>query len=189
MFTSSTIFASVLLFRGLNTAGAAPAVSLLCGFAVIFTGVYLLNMNSREAGLSLGTGTGTGQRGASGARARPGWAGASSAADLEEQGSYEDAEAGEHIRLCRLQGTDGAAPLPRPKVRRDVFTIHEGDEGENADADEHMSAHAATTGDDEPLSNATSSAQVEPHAHRAHSVQTQAQAQAQPPPPYDADIL
>lgn len=45
MFTTSTIFASFLLFRGFNTNGAAPAVSLLGGFVVIFMGVYLLNMN------------------------------------------------------------------------------------------------------------------------------------------------
>lgn len=45
MFTTSTIFASFLLFRGFNTNGAAPAVSLLGGFVVIFMGVYLLNLN------------------------------------------------------------------------------------------------------------------------------------------------
>lgn len=45
MFTTSTIFASFLLFQGFNTNGAAPAVSLLGGFVVIFMGVYLLNMN------------------------------------------------------------------------------------------------------------------------------------------------
>ncbi|CAO1629181.1 unnamed protein product [Parajaminaea phylloscopi] len=45
MFTTSTIFASFLLFRGFNTNGAAPAVSLLGGFIVIFMGVYLLNLN------------------------------------------------------------------------------------------------------------------------------------------------
>lgn len=48
MFTTSTIFASFLLFRGFNTNGAAPAVSLLGGFVVIFLGVYLLNMNVRN---------------------------------------------------------------------------------------------------------------------------------------------
>lgn len=45
MFTTSTIFASFLLFRGFNTAGAGPAISLIGGFVVIFMGVYLLNLN------------------------------------------------------------------------------------------------------------------------------------------------
>jgi drug/metabolite transporter (DMT)-like permease len=45
MFTTSTIFASFLLFRGFNTEGAGPAISLIGGFVVIFLGVYLLNLN------------------------------------------------------------------------------------------------------------------------------------------------
>lgn len=44
MFTTSTIFASVLLFQGFHTGGAA-AVSLLGGFIVTFLGVYLLNVH------------------------------------------------------------------------------------------------------------------------------------------------
>lgn len=43
MFTTSTILASVLLFQGFDTGGAA-AVSLLGGFIVTFVGVYLLNI-------------------------------------------------------------------------------------------------------------------------------------------------
>jgi hypothetical protein len=39
--------ASFLLFRGFNTADAVNTISLLCGFLVIFSGVYLLNL-SRE---------------------------------------------------------------------------------------------------------------------------------------------
>lgn len=64
MFTTSTIFASFLLFRGFNTSGAAPAVSLLGGFVVIFMGVYLLNMNklidpvTQQPRMSLVTGEG-----------------------------------------------------------------------------------------------------------------------------------
>ena len=44
-FTTSTIFASVLLFQGFNTEGAAPAISLLGGFITTFLGVFLLNLN------------------------------------------------------------------------------------------------------------------------------------------------
>lgn len=64
MFTTSTIFASFLLFRGFNTAGTAPAVSLLGGFVVIFMGVYLLNLNrlidpiTQQPRVSLMTGEG-----------------------------------------------------------------------------------------------------------------------------------
>ncbi|KDN46272.1 DUF803-domain-containing protein [Tilletiaria anomala UBC 951] len=64
MFTTSTIFASFLLFQGFNTEGAAPAMSLLCGFVVIFLGVYLLNLNrlvdpvTQQSRMSLVTGEG-----------------------------------------------------------------------------------------------------------------------------------
>ncbi|WFD43515.1 hypothetical protein MPSI1_002177 [Malassezia psittaci] len=47
MFTTSTIFASVLLFQGFNT-GGAEAVSLLGGFFTTFLGVYLLNINKQN---------------------------------------------------------------------------------------------------------------------------------------------
>lgn len=42
-FTTSTILASFILFAGFNTADIVNTLSLLCGFLVIFTGVYLLN--------------------------------------------------------------------------------------------------------------------------------------------------
>ena len=44
LFTSATILASLILFGGFNTTDAVNTISLLCGFLVIFTGVYLLNM-------------------------------------------------------------------------------------------------------------------------------------------------
>lgn len=47
MFTTATIVASLILFGGFNTSDAVNTLSLLCGFLVIFTGVYLLNL-SRE---------------------------------------------------------------------------------------------------------------------------------------------
>lgn len=47
MFTTSTIFASVLLFQGFNTS-TAPVISLLGGFLVTFIGVYLLNINQQS---------------------------------------------------------------------------------------------------------------------------------------------
>lgn len=46
-FTTATICASFILFGGFNTTDAVNTISLLCGFLVIFTGVYLLNL-SRE---------------------------------------------------------------------------------------------------------------------------------------------
>src|SRR5277367_1594517 len=51
-FTTSTIFASVLLFRGFNTASMVNVVSLFCGFLTIFAGVYLLN-TAKNDGLGL----------------------------------------------------------------------------------------------------------------------------------------
>ncbi|OAL56392.1 DUF803-domain-containing protein [Pyrenochaeta sp. DS3sAY3a] len=46
-FTTCTLVASCLLFQGFNTTSAVNTLSLLCGFLIIFSGVYLLNL-SRE---------------------------------------------------------------------------------------------------------------------------------------------
>ena len=46
-FTTATLCASFILFRGFNTTDAVNTISLLSGFLIIFTGVYLLNL-SRE---------------------------------------------------------------------------------------------------------------------------------------------
>lgn len=46
-FTTFTLLASFILFRGFNTTDTVNTISLLCGFLTIFTGVYLLNL-SRE---------------------------------------------------------------------------------------------------------------------------------------------
>ncbi|KAL1296705.1 hypothetical protein AAFC00_000180 [Neodothiora populina] len=46
-FTTCTLVASFILFKGFNTTDAVNTISLLCGFLTIFTGVYLLNL-SRE---------------------------------------------------------------------------------------------------------------------------------------------
>ena len=46
-FTTATLCASFILFRGFNTTDAVNTLSLLSGFLVIFSGVYLLNL-SRE---------------------------------------------------------------------------------------------------------------------------------------------
>ncbi|KAL8779954.1 MAG: hypothetical protein Q9194_001173 [Teloschistes cf. exilis] len=44
-FTTATLCASFILFRGFNTTDAVNTISLLSGFLVIFTGVYLLNLS------------------------------------------------------------------------------------------------------------------------------------------------
>jgi hypothetical protein len=46
-FTTATLCASFILFRGFNTTDPVNTISLLCGFLIIFAGVYLLNL-SRE---------------------------------------------------------------------------------------------------------------------------------------------
>ncbi|KAI9802114.1 MAG: hypothetical protein M1833_002035 [Piccolia ochrophora] len=47
-FTTATLCASFILFRGFNTSDAVNTLSLLCGFLVIFTGVYLLNLSRND---------------------------------------------------------------------------------------------------------------------------------------------
>lgn len=44
-FTTATLVASFILFRGFNTASVVNVISLLCGFLIIFLGVYLLNIS------------------------------------------------------------------------------------------------------------------------------------------------
>lgn len=43
-FTTFTLLASFILFRGFNTSSAVDIISLLLGFLIIFSGVYLLNV-------------------------------------------------------------------------------------------------------------------------------------------------
>lgn len=44
-FTTATLCASFILFKGFNTTDAVNTISLLCGFLIIFAGVYLLNLS------------------------------------------------------------------------------------------------------------------------------------------------
>jgi magnesium transporter len=44
-FTTATLCASFILYGGFNTVDAVNTISLLSGFLVIFTGVYLLNIS------------------------------------------------------------------------------------------------------------------------------------------------
>ncbi|CAK4030100.1 magnesium transporter NIPA3 [Lecanosticta acicola] len=54
-FTTCTLVASFILFRGFNTTDAINTISLLCGFLTIFTGVYLLNLSREDPnGANLG---------------------------------------------------------------------------------------------------------------------------------------
>lgn len=47
-FTTATITASTLLFQGFNTDNPIFSVSLICGFVIIFSGVYLLDSIARS---------------------------------------------------------------------------------------------------------------------------------------------
>ena len=64
-FTTATLCASFILFRGFNTSDTVNTLSLISGFLVTFTGVYLLNLsrtdpNGRKlGGRSAGDVTGT----------------------------------------------------------------------------------------------------------------------------------
>lgn len=54
-FTTCTLVASFILFRGFNTTDSINTISLLCGFLTIFTGVYLLNLSREDPdGANLG---------------------------------------------------------------------------------------------------------------------------------------
>ncbi|MCJ1475458.1 hypothetical protein MMC13_004120 [Lambiella insularis] len=47
-FTTGVLAASFILFHGFNTTDIVNTVSLLCGFLIIFSGVYLLNLHSGD---------------------------------------------------------------------------------------------------------------------------------------------
>ncbi|GAA5814991.1 hypothetical protein MFLAVUS_008495 [Mucor flavus] len=47
-FTTATIVASAILFHGFNTDNPTNIASLICGFVIIFTGVYLLDSIARS---------------------------------------------------------------------------------------------------------------------------------------------
>lgn len=47
-FTTCTLCASFILFGGFNTTNAVNTISLIAGFIIIFTGVYLLNVSRSE---------------------------------------------------------------------------------------------------------------------------------------------
>ncbi|KAK4169415.1 hypothetical protein QBC43DRAFT_61901 [Cladorrhinum sp. PSN259] len=47
-FTTATLCASFILFKGFNTTEIVNTLSLLCGFLVTFTGVYLLNLSRHD---------------------------------------------------------------------------------------------------------------------------------------------
>lgn len=49
-FTTATLTASAILFQGFNTDNTVYVVSLICGFVIIFAGVYLLDSIARGAG-------------------------------------------------------------------------------------------------------------------------------------------
>ncbi|KAI8140211.1 magnesium transporter [Fennellomyces sp. T-0311] len=51
-FTTATITASTILFQGFNVESPVFVISLISGFVVIFTGVYLLDSIARGAGAS-----------------------------------------------------------------------------------------------------------------------------------------
>lgn len=47
-FTTATLCASFILFKGFNTTETVNTLSLICGFLVTFTGVYLLNLSRSD---------------------------------------------------------------------------------------------------------------------------------------------
>lgn len=56
-FTTAVLTASFILFQGFNTTDGVSIVSLLCGFLIIFSGVYLLNLSEQYPdGRGLSTG-------------------------------------------------------------------------------------------------------------------------------------
>ncbi len=49
IFTTAVLTASFVLFQGFNMTNGISTLSLLCGFVIIFSGVYLLNYSGNDA--------------------------------------------------------------------------------------------------------------------------------------------
>lgn len=49
IFTTAVLTASFVLFQGFNMTSGIGTMSLLCGFLIIFSGVYLLNYHEKDA--------------------------------------------------------------------------------------------------------------------------------------------
>lgn len=47
-FTTATLCASFILFKGFNTTEPVNTISLICGFIIIFLGVYMLNISRSD---------------------------------------------------------------------------------------------------------------------------------------------
>ena len=47
-FTTATLTASAIMYQGWHTTSAINTISLVCGFLVIFSGVYLLDSIARK---------------------------------------------------------------------------------------------------------------------------------------------
>jgi drug/metabolite transporter (DMT)-like permease len=47
-FTTATLVANFILFRNYNDAGPKDSISLICGFLIIFSGVFLLNISRKK---------------------------------------------------------------------------------------------------------------------------------------------
>ncbi|CAO3597728.1 unnamed protein product [Absidia cylindrospora] len=48
-FTTATIAASAIMYRGWHTSDAVNTVTMVCGFLIIFAGVYLLNSIAKKS--------------------------------------------------------------------------------------------------------------------------------------------
>lgn len=62
-FTTATITASTILFKGFNVDSPVYVISLIAGFIVIFTGVYLLDSIARGGGAGAHSNTNNTQNG------------------------------------------------------------------------------------------------------------------------------
>ncbi|ORZ04377.1 magnesium transporter NIPA-domain-containing protein [Absidia repens] len=54
-FTTATIAASAIMYRGWHTSDAVNTVTMVCGFLIIFSGVYLLNSIAKKSQTQLTT--------------------------------------------------------------------------------------------------------------------------------------
>ncbi|KAF8341952.1 magnesium transporter NIPA-domain-containing protein [Amanita rubescens] len=139
-FSSATAVASIILFQGFQTTNATDAVSLLCGFAVTFLGVHLLNLSRRNdegrpGHSALDGGLLNPQLGISGRMSLEGWNGVAENASAAPPGRRGHSRGNSGSRY-RSQSTtlfnayeEGLEPTPAPDNMA-LHNLNEEDESE-----------------------------------------------------------
>ncbi|KAK2465575.1 hypothetical protein APHAL10511_002467 [Amanita phalloides] len=193
-FSSATAIASLILFKGFNTTNAADAVSLLCGFAVTFLGVHLLNLSRRtedpNGHTTLGSGLLNPRLSISGRMSLDGWNGVAEASAAvpparrgHSRGNSGSLQRSHQATTLFNAYDEGLERTPAESMGLHSLNEEEGESEEERDADERTQLHkmpAANTHHQHQNSNHNhihnhNRSHPHTHPHKPHHQQQQQQ--------------